>query len=404
MDGIEDLAARPAQQPLRMRLLHRAASGLRIGTLRIIAPDGSVRVFRGPQAGPSATLSVRDLRMVPRLLFSGDLGFAEAYMDGQWDTPDLMALLHLGQLNAQALRDVERPSALRRLFTNLVQGARRNTRRGARRNIEYHYDLGNDFYKLWLDESLVYSAAIFADAEQPLFQAQQTKYQRILESLKLEPGHHLLEIGSGWGGFAIYAAQHAGCRVTGITLSPSQLKEAQARADAAGLSGRVHFELRDYRDMDGTYDRIVSIEMFEAVGERYWGDYFRALYTALKPGGRAAIQVITISDAAFDEYRKTADFIQRYIFPGGMLPSPSGWQDAVAAAELRTEVRTFHGQDYARTLRLWDRRFSAAHPAVIDAGFDARFVRMWRYYLAYCHAGFATGHVDLMQTVLTKDS
>ena len=403
MDGIQKLIGHPQQQPLRIRLLHKAASGLRIGTLKIVAPDGSVKVFMGPQVGPSATLVVRDLAMVQRLLFSGDLGLAEAYVDGQWETPDLMALLHLGQLNIQSLRDVERPTAIRRIFTNLIHAARRNTKRGAKRNIQAHYDLGNQFYKLWLDESMAYSSAIFASAEQPLFEAQQNKYRRMLETLQLRPEHHLLEIGCGWGGFANYAAQHTGCRVTGITLSPSQLKEAQTRARAANLAGRVHFELRDYRDLEHTYDRIVSIEMFEAVGERYWGDYFRTLHDRLKPGGRAAIQVITINDAAFDRYRNTTDFIQRYIFPGGQLPSPSRWQDEVKKAGLRTEVRSFHGQDYARTLQEWDRQFIDNRSDVEKLGFDKLFLRMWSYYLAYCHAGFVSGHVDLMQTVLTKN-
>ncbi|HSN17121.1 MAG TPA: cyclopropane-fatty-acyl-phospholipid synthase family protein [Gammaproteobacteria bacterium] len=403
MDGIEELTMRAARPPMRMRFLHKAAAALHTGTLKVVSPDGSARTFTGQAPGPSATLRVRDLGMVTRLLVSGDLGLAEAYMDGQWDTPDLMGLLHLGQLNAQTLREVERPSSLRRLVTNLLHAARRNTRSGARRNIEYHYDLGNDFYRLWLDESLTYSSAIFASGEQPLFEAQQNKYRRLVEALQLGPEHHLLEIGSGWGGFAIHAARHTGCRVTGITLSPSQLQEARARAAAAGLSGRVEFQLRDYRDLDGSYDRIASIEMFEAVGEAYWSGFFQQLQARLKPGGRAALQVITIRDAAFDEYRKTADFIQRYIFPGGMLPSPSRWQAEVERAGLRTEVRSFHGRDYARTLQLWDQRFGTARPAVMELGFDERFLRMWHYYLAYCHAGFATGHVDLMQTVLTKD-
>ncbi|MGH8403196.1 MAG: class I SAM-dependent methyltransferase, partial [Gammaproteobacteria bacterium] len=255
---------------------------------------------------------------------------------------------------------------------------------------------------LWLDESLTYSSAIFADPQQPLPEAQQNKYRHILELLQLKPEQHLLEIGSGWGGFALYAARQTGCRITGITLSEEQLKEAQARAAAAGLADRVQFQLRDYRDVHERYDRIVSIEMFEAVGENYWNTYFNTLRDCLTPGGRAAIQVITINDAAFPKYRKTTDFIQRYIFPGGILPCPSRWEQCLQRAGLRTESRGFYGQHYAGTLRCWDECVRAAHHAILNLGFDERFLRMWHYYLAYCHAGFITGHVDVMQTAIVK--
>ena len=215
--------------------------------------------------------------------------------------------------------------------------------------------------------------------------------------------HHLLEIGSGWGGFALYAAQETGCRVTSITLSEQQLNEARVRAAAAGLSDRVEFKLMDYRDVTGQFDRIVSIEMFEAVGEQYWDGNFKALHDRLKLGGRAALQVITIDDAGFDDYRKAVDFIQRYIFPGGMLPSPTAWEACVQRAGLKTESRDFHGKDYARTLELWDQRVHAVESEIRQQGFDERFLRMWYYYLAYCHAGFISGHVDLMQTALIRD-
>lgn len=392
------------QQPLLMRLLLKAASHIRVGALRVMAPDGTPYSFEGSEAGPEATLILRNLTAVRRLLFSGDLGLAEAYMDGQWETPDLMALLELGQRNAQALRKVEEPGFFSRMLNNLIQACRRNTRRGARKNIAHHYDLGNRFYKLWLDESLTYSSAIFADPRQPLPTAQENKYRHMLELLKPAPEHHLLEIGCGWGGFALYAARQTGCRVTGITLSQEQLKEAQARTTAAGLADRVQFQLRDYRDVHEQYDRIVSIEMFEAVGENYWPTFFATLRDCLKPSGRAAIQVITINDVAFPKYRKTTDFIQRYIFPGGILPCPSRWENGVQQAGLRTESRGFYGQHYAATLRHWDERVRAAHHAILGLGFDERFLRMWHYYLAYCHAGFITGHVDVMQTTIVKDN
>jgi cyclopropane-fatty-acyl-phospholipid synthase len=235
-----------------------------------------------------------------------------------------------------------------------------------------------------------------------LAEAQRNKYRHLLDLLQLAPGHRLLEIGSGWGGFALYAARETGCQVLSITLSEEQLIEARARAAAAGLSDRVRFELVDYRQVPGQFDRVVSIEMFEAVGEHYWGDYFRALHDRLKPGGRAALQVITINDAAFAQYRRTVDFIQKYVFPGGILPSPRVWERQVRAADLQTESKAFYGQHYARTLKAWDQRVQTAHNGIQNLGFDQRFLRTWHYYLAYCHAGFATGHVDVMQTALTR--
>jgi cyclopropane-fatty-acyl-phospholipid synthase len=387
--------------PWALRALLRLLRGLRVGKLRVTAPDGSSYNFEGEEPGPEAVLIIRNLDMVRRTLFGGDLGLAEAYLDGQWETPDLMALLELGQRNMQAF-ELDRPGWMHRLANSLLHALHRNTRRGARRNIHYHYDLGNAFYKLWLDETLTYSSAIFAAPQQPLADAQRNKYRHLLELLQLEPGHRLLEIGSGWGGFALHAARETGCRVLSITLSEEQLKEARARAAAAGLSERVQFELVDYRQVPGEFDRVVSIEMFEAVGEHYWGAFFEAVHDRLSPGGRAALQVITIDDAAFVQYRRTVDFIQKYVFPGGILPSPSVWERHVRAAGLRTESKAFFGQHYARTLKAWDARVQAAQGAIQNLGFDQRFLRFWHYYLAYCHAGFATGHVDVMQTALTR--
>ena len=383
-----------------MRLLLRLLARIRVGKLKLVAPDGSAFLFQG-EPGPEATVIIRHVDTARRVMFGGDLGLAEAYMDGQWETPDLMGFLEMGLLNMQAL-EVDRPSLLRRMLDTLVQAFRRNTRRGARRNIHSHYDLGNAFYKLWLDETLTYSCAIFDGPDQPLADAQRNKYRHLLDLLQLEPEHHLLEIGSGWGGFALYAARETGCRVTSITLSEEQLKEARARAEAAGLADQVKFELVDYRDLQGQFDRIVSIEMFEAVGEHYWDAYFKAVHDRLKPGGRAAFQIITIKDAAFARYRHTVDFIQRYIFPGGILPSPSVWEARLERAGLRTEAKQFYGEHYARTLKLWDQRVRSVEPEIGRLGFDPRFLRMWHYYLAYCHAGFATAHIDLMQTVLTR--
>lgn len=388
-------------QPLALRLLFRLLARIRVGHLKLVTPDGGAYHFEGPEAGPEGVILIRHLDAVHRTLFGGDLGLAEAWMDGHWETPDLMALLELGLRNQQAFT-VERPGFLKRALDSLVHALRRNTRRGARRNIRYHYDLGNRFYKLWLDETLTYSSAIFESPDQPLVEAQRNKYRKLLELLQLRPEHHLLEIGSGWGGLALFAAKETGCRVTSITLSEQQLKEARARAGAAGLADRVSFELVDYRDVRDEFDRVVSVEMFEAVGEHYWEAFFRAVHDRLKPDGRAALQVIIINDASFREYRRTVDFIQRYIFPGGMLPSPSVWEERVRRAGLLTQAQAFFGQHYAQTLKAWDQRVHAAEPEILQEGFDTRFLRMWHYYLAYCHAGFSTGHVDLMQTVLTR--
>ena len=401
MEQVQRTNLGDGEQSWALRALLRLLRALRVGQLRVMAPDGSSYCFEGAEQGPEATLIIRNLDMVRRTLFGGDLGLAEAYLDGQWETPDLMALLELGQRNMQAF-ELDRPSRLRRAVNSLRHALHRNTRRGARRNIRYHYDLGNAFYKLWLDETLTYSSAIFAEPDQPLVEAQRNKYRHLLALLQLKPEHRLLEIGSGWGGFALYAACETGCQVLSITLSEEQLNEARARAAAVGLSERVRFELVDYRQVPGEFDRVVSIEMFEAVGEHYWSDYFRALHDRLKPGGRAALQVITINDAAFAQYRRTVDFIQKYVFPGGILPSPTVWERQVQAAGLRTESKAFYGQHYARTLRAWDQRVQAAHNDVQNLGFDQRFLRTWHYYLAYCHAGFATGHVDVMQTALTR--
>ncbi|HEY1772118.1 MAG TPA: cyclopropane-fatty-acyl-phospholipid synthase family protein [Gammaproteobacteria bacterium] len=395
------LAEAAGSQPWPLRVLLKLLSRIRVGRLKLVAPDGSVFFFQGEERGPEGVIHVRHVDAVRRTLWGGDLGLAEAYMDGQWTTPDLMTFLELGLLNLKTF-SVDKPGLLRRMLNGFVHALRRNTRKGARRNIQYHYDLGNAFYKLWLDETLTYSSAIFEGPDETLLQAQHHKYDRLLEKLELRPEHHLLEIGSGWGGFALYAACNTGCRVTSITLSQEQLKEACIRAEAAGLADRVKFELMDYRDVQGEFDRIVSIEMFEAVGERYWDGYFKAVHDRLKSGGRAVFQIITIRDEAFEDYRHTVDFIQRYIFPGGMLPSPSVWEARVQHAGLKTEARDFHGKDYARTLRLWDQNVHRVEQQILQQGFDARFLRMWRYYLAYCHAGFISGHVDLMQTVLTR--
>lgn len=399
---ISELPSGGRRSSLALRLLVAALDRLHCGELRLHGPDGRVYRMRGSEAGPWAVIRLHDPALVLRRLMRGDLGFAEAYMDGAWDTPDLAALLELGALNETALRGALGSHALVRAWQGLRHRLRDNSRRGSRRNIAYHYDLGNDFYRLWLDPGMSYSSALFSDEAQPLEDAQRAKNQRLISLLGLRPEHHLLEIGCGWGGFAIEAARTSGCRVTGLTLSTEQLEWARRRVRDEGLQDRIDLRLQDYRDVGGEYDRIASVEMFEAVGEARWPTYFRTLRDRLRPGGRAALQVITIDEGSFQGYRDNVDFIQRYIFPGGMLPSPTRLAEEIAGAGLIQRDTDFFGADYARTLAHWERRVLDARVSISALGFGGRFLRMWLYYLAYCQAGFRTGRIDLEQTLLER--
>ena len=373
-----------------------ALRDLRVGELVVGMPDGADRVFCGREPGPSARIDVRDTVLARRLLHGAHIGLAEGYMEGLWDTPDLHAVLELGLANLSAgwmagLPVVGRP--FERLRHRLHDN---DPKRGARRNIEYHYDLGNPFYALWLDETMTYSAACFETAED-LAQAQRAKWDRMLRAVGATGGEHLLDIGCGWAGFAIHAAKTLGCRVTGLTLSTEQAGYGRSRVAEEGLEDSVDIRLEDYRDASGSYDGIVSIEMFEAVGERWWPTFFERVAGLLKAGAAAAIQTITIDEATFEHYRRNPDFIQRYIFPGGMLPSIERFQKAATAAGLNVGAPYTFGHDYARTLHHWAERFERVVPQVRALGYDERFVRMWRYYLAYCQVGFESGRIDVMQ-------
>lgn len=400
-----DHALDPAPQALASMRLPRATrlalemlDRLEGGALAVELPGGArLRAGRGALA---AHLGVRDHTVFDDTLARGDIGFAESWMAGQWDTDDLSGLLTLLARNRAVLGAAIHGRALRLLRHRLAHLLRPNTRRRARRNIEAHYDLGNDFYGLWLDPTMTYSGAVFAQPDEPLEAAQLRKYRRILGRLGARPGQIILEIGCGWGGLAELAATEFGCRVLALTLSPSQLAFARARAERGGFADRVDFELCDYRDVRGRYDHIVSIEMVEAVGERFWPAYFGQLSALLKPGGRCAVQAITIADARFARYRRSADFIQRHIFPGGMLPCPAVVRERAARAGLAVIDDAAFGPDYARTLAHWQRRFAAQLGAVRALGFDERFIRMWRFYLAYCEAGFNCGDIDVHQYLL----
>ncbi len=376
---------------------------LAFGSLLVRLPDGRAQPFRGRFPGNSAELHVlRPGAFLMRVATRGDLGFAESYLEGHWTSPDLPALLDLLLHNAEHLQGGYQGMRLSRLVDRLSHGLRRNHRRNSRRNIARHYDLGNDFYGLWLDPGMTYSAALFertggdAPAHQDLERAQARKYERLLDWLDARPGESLLEIGCGWGGLAEAAARR-GLLVTAVTLSKAQLAYAQERIDRAGLADLVEFRLQDYRDITGQFDHAISIEMLEAVGEAYWPTYFGALRRLVRPGGRIGLQVITIHPDDFETYRRTADFIQLYVFPGGMLPSPGRLLGCVRDAGLEVLEERWQGADYAETLRRWRDAFQRSQGQVARLGYDPVFRRMWDYYLAYCEVGFDCGAVDLAQ-------
>ncbi|HEY4066735.1 MAG TPA: cyclopropane-fatty-acyl-phospholipid synthase family protein [Burkholderiaceae bacterium] len=391
--GLVSLAA----WPLR-RLLARLLRGVARGALAITLPDGQRLEGRGAAPGPHAAIQLLRWRAIARLALRGDIGLAESYRDGDWSTPDLAALLEFGIRNQSGWDCALDAAWPARALDRLRHLMRANTRRGSRHNIAFHYDMGNAFYGQWLDRGMQYSGALYRDAAESLEDAQAAKLRRVLSLLELErlPAEaSILEIGCGWGALALELAQLPSAGVVGLTLSKEQLAYARARISAAGAQERVDLRLQDYRDVDGRYDRIASIEMLEAVGERYWPAYFETLRARLKPDGVAVLQVITIADEHFDHYRRGADFIQRFIFPGGMLPSVGAMREQAARAGLSFTVAESFGLGYARTLVEWRERFVAAWPAIEALGFDASFKRMWEYYLCYCEAGFRSGRVDV---------
>jgi cyclopropane-fatty-acyl-phospholipid synthase len=394
-------AARQTPLPFAARTVLGLLARLAQGSLALTLPDGRAMQFGAGE--PRAALSLRDWRVFREAMSGGDTAFAEGYLRGDWSSPDPAALLTLLTRNRDAIETALYGGFWGGLLNRLKHLLNANTRRGSRRNIAAHYDLGNDFYRLWLDPSMSYSSALFdGDFSLTLEAAQAAKYRRILERLQPAPGARILEIGCGWGGFAEMATRDYGCHVTGLTLSREQLAYATARLERAGLGDSAELRFQDYRDLDGQFDHVVSIEMFEAVGERWWPSYFRAVAAALKPGGRALVQSITIADALFERYRKSTDFIQQYIFPGGMLPSPSRFRAEAEGAGLALADAHAFGPDYAETLRRWRASFMAQLPAVREQGFDERFLRMWEFYYCYCEASFDSGCTDVYQFELVK--
>ncbi len=380
----------------------QTAQKMQRGRLDIKLEDGRVFRTEGSQPGPVAEFTVHNNDLFARIIREGDLGFCDAYLDGWWTTPDLQAFMDLVHADNEEVYDGYAGMALVRAYEKMRFWMQRNSKAQARKNISYHYDLGNDFYSLWLDDSMTYSSALFHDGQESLEKAQEHKYASMVDEMGAQAGDHVLEIGCGWGGFAEYAAKERGIKVTGLTISQEQHDYAVARMERLGLSDMVEIKMQDYRDETGLYDGIASIEMFEAVGEKYWPVYFDAVRDRLKPGKNATLQIITVADSRWDVYKRGVDFIQKYIFPGGMLPSPSALRAQIAKAGLDLKGSIEFGQSYSDTLRRWHETFNDRWDDVAKQGFDARFQRMWNFYLTSCAATFWSGNCDVTQITMTR--
>ena len=372
------------------------------GRLDFALPDGRVFRVEGTGPGPVARIDVHNDDAFARLIREGDLGFSDAYLDGWWSTPDLQALMDLVHADNDEIYDGYPGMGLVRAYERARHWLRSNSKRQAKKNISYHYDLGNDFYRLWLDDTMTYSSALFSTGQESLETAQRQKYASMIDEMGARAGDHVLEIGCGWGGFAEYAAGERGLKVTGLTISKEQHDYAQERIARAGLEDKVEIKLQDYRDERGVYDGIASIEMFEAVGEKYWPTYFNTVRERLKPGKSATLQIITLQDHRFEAYRKGVDFIQKYIFPGGMLPGSSVLRENVRRAGLEVRRSREFGESYSQTLRRWHEVFNDKWEDIAQLGFDERFRKMWNFYLTSCAATFHYGNCDVTQITITK--
>lgn len=378
------------------------ATKINHGRIDFVMPDGRKFRAEGPNPGPVCELHVHNGDTFARLMREGELGFCDAYIEGWWSTPDLQAFCDFLRTDNDELYDGFPGMFFVRAFEKLRHWMNSNTKRQARKNISFHYDLGNEFYALWLDDTMTYSSALFETGQESMEAAQTAKYASMVDQMGAQPGDHVLEIGCGWGGFAEYAARERGLKVTGLTISEEQLKYARERIEKAGLSNMVEFKLQDYRDETGQYDGIASIEMFEAVGEKYWPVYFQTVRDRLKPGRQATLQIITIRDERFDAYRKGVDFIQKYIFPGGMLPSPSALRQEVKNAGMNVVKSVEFGESYSQTLRRWYETFNDRWDDIQHMGFDERFRRMWNFYLTSCAAAFHSGSCDVTQITISR--
>ncbi len=386
----------PTTLPRRFRPFQAVLRHIEFGSIDVELPDGSRLSAEGQEPGPHGRIVILNRNFFRRLLGEGHLGFGEMYVDGWWTTPDLQALMDVILLNNESMANQFNGTAIFRLWERLRHVLNGNSRRGAPRNIARHYDLGNNFYGLWLDGTMTYSSALFRRGNETLEEAQRNKYAAVCDRLALNPGDRVLEIGCGWGGFAEYAIQERGLKVTALTISRAQHEYARKRLFDAGLGERGDILLRDYRDERGSYDGVASIEMIEAVGEQYWPIYFTALHDRIRPGGTVALQAITIADRLFPTYRNSADFVQKHIFPGGMLPSQAVLDRLSSASGLQTLGTEAFGKSYSKTLRTWRGRFNGQREQISKLGFDERFHRTWDFYLASCAAVFAAGVTDVM--------
>ncbi|MCK0148892.1 cyclopropane-fatty-acyl-phospholipid synthase family protein [Marivita sp. S6314] len=378
------------------------ADKLRKGRIDFVLPDGRQFRAEGTEPGPVAEVHVHNTDLFARLIRDGDLGFSDAYLDGWWSTPDLQAFMDFVHGDNNEVYDGFPGMNLVRWYEQLRFWLQSNSKRQAKKNISYHYDLGNEFYALWLDDTMTYSSAIFETGQESTEKAQTAKYASMVDQMGAQPGDHVLEIGCGWGGFAEYAAKERGLHVTGLTISEEQYKYAVDRIEKAGLSDRVTFKLQDYRDETGQYDGIASIEMFEAVGQKYWPTYFNSVKKCLKPGKNATLQIITVEDSRWEIYNRGVDFIQKYIFPGGMLPSPTVLRQEVESAGLKVAQSIEFGESYSQTLRRWHETFNEKWDQVASLGFDDRFRRMWNFYLTSCASTFHSGNCDVTQITITR--
>ncbi|MEJ6398856.1 cyclopropane-fatty-acyl-phospholipid synthase family protein [Yoonia sp. 208BN28-4] len=373
------------------------------GRVDIVLPDGRHFRAEGDQSGHVAEIHIHNDDLFARTIRDGDMGFCEGYLDGWWSTPDLMAFMDMiHDDSAEGIYDGFPGQFFVRAYERMRFWMQSNSKKQARKNISYHYDLGNEFYGLWLDDTMTYSSAKFDAGQESLEAAQRLKYKSMVDEMGAQPGDHVLEIGCGWGGFAEYAAAERGLKVTGLTISEEQYNYAVERIEKAGLSDKVTFKLQDYRDETGSYDGIASIEMFEAVGEQYWPIYFETVRNRLKPGKNATLQIITVADRRWDVYKRGPDFIQKYIFPGGMLPSPKILRQVAEKGGLTVAKSIEFGEGYSITLRRWHETFNDKWDQVAALGFDERFKRMWNFYLTSCAATFHSGNCDVTQITLTK--
>ena len=388
--------------PLKTKLFFKIMDRIKIGHFVLYLPDGEVRNYHGKTEGRKGELKILDYAAISKIFSSGDIGLAEAYRDGMIDSPDMTSLLLLCIENQNAFEKIFRGNFFGMIYYRLRHLFRGNSRAGSKKNIEAHYDLGNSFYKLWLDPTMTYSSALFKNKDDTLEEAQKNKYQRIIDTINPKSTDHILEVGCGWGGFATMAALQTGCKVTCLTLSQEQYQYATDLVRQMGLEDNVTIKICDYRDETGTYDHVVSIEMIEAVGEEYWEQYFKMIESKLRPGGKAMLQSIYIIDELFEDYRKSTDFIQQYIFPGGMVLAPQVFEKYSIKNNL--EIKDFYkfGLDYAQTLNLWRQEFKQKYAEVKEIGFDESFLKIWDFYYTYCEAGFLSRRIDVAQIVLQK--